>query len=172
MRRASSGFTLFEFAVSAALLGVLATVLLARVQIYQEQAERVAVEQVVATLRTALAVKTTQAHLDDQLLRQLLEANPLELLERKPENYVGEYYAPDLEKIPHGNWLFDRRDKCLIYLVNSHKSFYFNASNLLKFKVELAQLPRQATTQKQGTAQAAKSVMLVQIEGQADAGIE
>src|SRR5689334_1829595 len=129
-----SGFTLFEFAVSAAVLALLAAVLLTRLQFYREEAELVAVKQVVATLRTALQVRASEVAEREGTggLRRLREANPFDLLAHKPDNYLGEYYSPEIEKMPAGNWVFDRGDKSLIYLLSSHKTFSSDASNLLK----------------------------------------
>ena len=133
------GFTLFEFAVSVAVMGALAATLLSRSLFYQQEAEEVAVRQLIATLNTALKVRTSKG-VGTTRLDQLLEENPLDWLVRKPDNYLGEFYAPELEKMPRGNWLFDRRDKTLVYLLNSHKSFTSDTSNLLKFKVESVHL--------------------------------
>lgn len=137
------GFTLFEAAVAASVLAVLVAVLVNRVLFYQEQAEIVAAEQLIGTLRSALQFKNAQlliAHRSDALSR-LAEENPMEWLSEKPKNYLGEYYAPDLKEMPVGNWYFDRSDKTLIYLLNNPKSFAAGPPNLLKFKVKLPRLP-------------------------------
>jgi general secretion pathway protein G len=172
--RKYSGFTQFEFAISASVLALLAAVLLSRLFFYQEQAEMVAVKQLVATMRTALQVRASDvaSRTGEGGLRRLLEENPLDLLEHKPDNYLGEYYSPDLEKIPSGNWVFDRRDKCLIYLLRSHKSFSSNASNLLKFKVEFAQLRAQAAAYKKRPGEVSRAVVLDQVNDQASAVLD
>jgi general secretion pathway protein G len=162
------GFTLFEFAVSVIILGVLAGTLLSRSALYQGEAERVAARQLVATLRAALQVRASEVRrqVGDSGLQMLLEENPFDWLIKKPENYLGEYYSPELEKMPTGNWLFDRRDKMLIYLVASQKSFSSDASNLLKFKVEFAHMPQQAGLTN-GPAEVSKGVDLHQISDEA-----
>lgn len=137
------GFTLFEFAVAAGLLGLFVAALLSRVVFYQGEAERVAAEQLVGTLRTALEVRAAQtvAHGGQQGLDRVAEENPMGWLLEEPRNYLGEYYAPPLEKLPVGNWLYDRNDKTLVYLPASYKSFSLQTSKFLKFKVKLIRLP-------------------------------
>ncbi|MGZ5199985.1 MAG: hypothetical protein ACXWC4_09465 [Telluria sp.] len=163
-----TGASLFELAVAICVLAALAGVLLLRISAYQREAERVAVQQVVATLRAALAIR--ESALGQHGAKHLSEENPFEWLSEKPENYLGEYYSPDLEKIPVGNWVFDRRDKTLIYLLNSHKSFYFSASELLKFKVEFGQLPTQVAGLEKRPAEVSKGAVLVQVSD--ESGVE
>jgi general secretion pathway protein G len=137
------GFTLLEFAVAAGLLGLLAAALLSRVLFYHAEAERVAAEQLVGTLRSALQVRAAQASAapGGQGLGRLADENPIGWLSEKPANYLGEYYAPPLEELPSGNWFYDRRDRSLVYLPAAYKSFSFQTSKFLKFKVKLFRLP-------------------------------
>jgi prepilin-type N-terminal cleavage/methylation domain-containing protein len=160
------GFTLFEFAVSMSIVTVLAGILLVRTQQYRGEVERQAVEQTIGLLRVALQIQETKATGPDRraVLARLAEQNPFDLLEQKPQNYLGEYYSPELEKIPEGNWVFDRRDKTLTYLLSSHKSFSFPSSNFLKFKVEFAHA--RASGVKYGAAQVPTSLVIERIDDQ------
>jgi general secretion pathway protein G len=169
-----SGFTLFEFAISASVLALLAAVLLSRLLYYQEQAELVAVKHVVATVRTALHVRASDvASREGQRgLQRLLEDNPFNLLANKPDNYLGEYYSPDVKKMPSGNWVFDRRDKCLIYLLSGHKTFSTEASNLLKFKVEFAELQTEVAKYTKRPAEVSRALVLDQVNDQASAVLD
>jgi type II secretory pathway pseudopilin PulG len=141
--RRCCGFTLAECAVAAGLLGIFVALLVGRVQGYHHEAERVAAEQLVGTLRTALQVRATRAVIErgEHGLAALLDQNPLDWLSQKPSNYLGEYYAPDMEELPSGNWFFDRADKSLVYLMGNTKTFTSQTSNFLKFKVKLFRLP-------------------------------
>jgi type II secretory pathway pseudopilin PulG len=161
------GFTLLEFAVAAGLLGLLVAALLSRLLFYQEQAERVAAEQLVGTLRTALQVRAAQvgAAGGEGALQALAEQNPISWLSGKPQNYLGEYYSPDLEELPRGNWFFDRTDKSLVYLHNGHKSFSFETSTFLKFKVKLLRLPN--PTGLNGRTKVTKGLVLDQVSDRA-----
>jgi type II secretory pathway pseudopilin PulG len=137
------GFTLFEAAVAAGLLAIFVAVLVSRVVAYQAEAERVAAQQLVATLRTAMQVRAAKALIarGEQGLHPLVDENPIGWLSAKPANYLGEYYAPDREELPSGNWYFDRADRSLVYLLQNRKSFSLGTSTFLKFKVKLFHLP-------------------------------
>lgn len=137
------GVSRFEFSVAVAILAILAGVLLERVAFYQEQAELVAVQEVAANIRAALDVKMSQAQLPGRAVDPGLLAaqNPIALLDRKPANYLGEYFSPDNNELPAGNWYFDRHDKTLIYLLNNRETFGNAPAKLLKFKVKLLRLP-------------------------------
>lgn len=137
------GFTLFELAVVASIIAMLVSVLMHRISSYQEEAELVAVERLVATLRSALIIRTGALLVANQQreLPTLLEQNPIAWLTEKPRNYLGEYYSPDIKKFPRGNWYYDRSAKMLVYLLNNGKTLSGGWPNLLKFKLKLHRLP-------------------------------
>jgi general secretion pathway protein G len=137
------GFTLLEFAVVMLVSSILSAVALNRFEFYREQAEIVAARHVVAALRTSLQARTTQLVSSGRAedLRALAAENPIKLLSRKPVNYLGEYDAPDPEQIGRSGWVFDPRDKSLVYLPRNTESFSFSTSRLLKFKVEFVHSP-------------------------------
>jgi general secretion pathway protein G len=139
-RRHCCGFTLIESAVVAGLFAIFVAILISRVQSYHAEAERVAAEQLVATIRTALQVRAAKAVIDggDRGLLPLLEENPLGWLQEKPANYLGEYYAPKPADLPAGNWYFDRTDRTLVYLFANTKRFSSETLLFLKFKVKLS----------------------------------
>ena len=137
-QRGQGGFTLLEFAVVVLVSSIVSAVVLNRFEYYREQAEIAAARQVVASLRTSLQVRTAQllSQGQERELQKLAAGNPIQLLLWKPENYLGEYYAPDPEQIGRAGWVFDPRDKLLVYLPKNTKSFSFSTSRLLRFKVE------------------------------------
>src|ERR1700758_2555130 len=111
-QRRQNGFKLFEFAVAAAIFAILVTVLLQRMWFYQGEAERVAVQQTVVNIRTALEIKVVQGRLPGRQvdLTMLAQQNPITWLSEKPVNYVGEYFSPTDQEVAVGNWYFDRHD--------------------------------------------------------------
>jgi len=137
--RRTGGASRFEFAVCAALVAVLTSVLMARLLAWREQSERAAAYHVVGALRTALAARAAQVGMTqgEGGLMALAQENPMTWLSRTPANYLGEYYAPDLRSLRRGAWYFDRTDKTVNYLFGND-TFSFGTSNLLKFKVELS----------------------------------
>ena len=134
----SRGFTLFEMAVCLVIMAVLSVVLYDRVTAAQRAAEVAAAERTVGVMRAALRMRIAGAfiaHREHELLA-IREENPMDWLVEKPKNYLGEYYSPEIDSLPKGYWLFDRRDKTLVYLLNKGKSFGEGRSNLLYFKVK------------------------------------
>jgi prepilin-type N-terminal cleavage/methylation domain-containing protein len=138
MRR-HAGFTLFELAITVAIIGILAAALLSRVTLYQEQAERVAMENVVGVLRSALSMKVGQmvAQGRSQDLSKLLTMNPMDLLAQKPANYLGEVDSPQMGKISRGNWYFNRKQLLLVYIARTGATFQVSDPHQFAYKIEL-----------------------------------
>ncbi|WP_432377435.1 hypothetical protein [Duganella sp. P38] len=134
---------MLEFVVCFTVVAILGGLLLQRLWHYRAEAERAAVQMVIANIRSALEIKVAQANLPDGSLdfTFLTEENPLNLLKVKPVNYAGEWYRPSGADIGAGNWCFDRADKTLLYLLNNVNSFEDSQTKLLKFKVKLTRLP-------------------------------
>ncbi|NHQ90042.1 type II secretion system protein [Janthinobacterium lividum] len=133
------GFTLFELAVAAGVFAILVTVFLNRVSYYQQQAQQVAVAQMLGVLRTSLRVQVLQLYLKDRRdkIPALARQNPFDWLMDKPVNYLGEFAQPDLEKLPAGNWLYDRKEQKIIYLFSNGNIFPITRVDSVKFKVIL-----------------------------------
>ena len=138
-RRRQHGYTLFELAVVACVFAILVTVFLTRVAYYQHEAERVTVAQILGSLRTGLRVKALQLHLEGRRaqLPALARQNPFGWLAETPPNYLGEFYGPELEKLPAGNWLYDRKEQKVIYLLSNSNIFSRTRVDAVKFKVIL-----------------------------------
>jgi general secretion pathway protein G len=141
-RGRTGGFTRFEFAVCAALSALLAGVLLLKLLEIRAQMERAVALQLVASARTAMAVRVARlaGQGGDRALEAIAQENPVTWLARAPGNYQGEYYRPGARTIKPGHWYFDRADKTLNYLLSSH-IFSSGTSKLLRFKVELSREP-------------------------------
>lgn len=139
------GFTLLEFAVTLLVAATVSTLLLNRFEFYREQAELAATRQLVGVLRTALHARASQLQAAGQTerLRALADDNPMNLLAQKPANYLGEFVAVDPSKIGRSGWVFDARDKSIVYLLPNAESFSFGTARLLRFKVEFFRAPEQ-----------------------------
>ena len=138
-RKKLRAFTLIEFAVVAAILGVLGGVLLSRIVFYQEQAELAAVQRTLATLRSALTFKVAHLNMSNRRaeLPSLAGDNPMNWLAEPPANYLGEFSDLKSREIPNGNWFFDKFEEKLIYSLNNGKKIESRQPHLLKFKVKL-----------------------------------
>jgi general secretion pathway protein G len=165
-RRRQGGFTRLEFGIAAAVFGLLMAAFVERVFFYNEQAELVAVQQLTGTLRTALQVRAARelASGNAAALAALAQENPMGWLSEKPANYLGEFYSPDLRELPNGHWFFDRTDHSLVYLPDSHKTFSFETSKFLKFKVKFIRSPGPVND---GRSKAMQGVILDQVADEA-----
>jgi general secretion pathway protein G len=138
-RKTARGFTLFEFALVVAITALLSTVLLHRLDAYRRAAEDAVARQTVAALRTALQVEVTRALAQGQAdrLAALAQQNPMRLLARPPADYLGEFALSGQRNVARHGWVFDPRDKTLVYLRTERESFAAGKSKLPMFKVEL-----------------------------------
>ncbi len=118
------GFSLVEFVVAIAIVGVFGGVLLQRMRYLQEVAEMTAMELTVANLRTGLRYKTGDLLMRDKVseIATLADENPVDWLENHPENYLGEFdLKPDTDL--RGKWYFDKARHELVYTVNNRRHF-------------------------------------------------
>lgn len=159
------GFTLFEFAIAVSVIAVLAAVLLSRLAAYQQEAERIAVQQTVGALRAGLRMKTLELYLADRQnqLSALAGQNPMQWLAEKPFNYLGEYATAEIENLPQSHWFFNRSNAELIYILKRGNTFGASRSELLQFKVSLQQAP--ASAARPPASMAMPEVVLVRIGG-------
>ena len=56
-------------------------------------------------------------------LQQLTEANPMDLLAEKPNNYLGAFRSYDLADFKTGSWFYDDQAEILYYLVRNQVYF-------------------------------------------------
>lgn len=151
--QAGRGFTLFELAVTVAIIAILMVVMLSRLSFYRDEAERLAFAQTVMALRTEVRLKAFALMIAgrEQESAALVGKNPVNWLAQKPENYLGEYRSPDTNKLAAGHWFFDIDDGILVYLLNRGNTFSKEGSELLQFKVNLLQVPGNSTVDAVGT---------------------
>jgi len=151
-RGRQGGASYFEFAIVAIIFAILTGVLLQKLNSYQQEAERLAVQQVVASLRAALASKAASLYLkgNEAEMMALLRRNPMELLEHAPQNYAGEFDSGAAGSVKEGQWYFDRSSATLSYLLNAHSIFGGDSAKHLNFKVKFAQIPSNITNIHEG----------------------
>jgi general secretion pathway protein G len=141
--RPGRGFTLLEFVIVVAVTALLSTVLLHRLDGCRRAAEEAAARQTVAALRTALQVEVTRALAQGRTdtLATLAAQNPIRLLAHPPVNYLGEFALSEQGRVARNGWVFDPRDKILVYLTSERERFASGKSELPRFKVELSRNP-------------------------------
>jgi prepilin-type N-terminal cleavage/methylation domain-containing protein len=119
------GFSLLELAVSLTVVAVLAAVLLDRVLYYQERAEYSTMLQVAQDLRSSVNLRVAELALNNRFheLAGLPELNPMELMVRKPQNYLGVLPAAGVQDVVTGSWYFDNSSKEILYFVDLGHNF-------------------------------------------------
>lgn len=111
------GFTLFELVVVIIVVSVVGTLFLHRLRLYQEMAERVAMESTVRLIKTGLQIRLAELIIENRQgeAAQLETEDPTQWLDVRPRNYAGDYRASPAP----GNWYFDAQRKQLVYVVTT-----------------------------------------------------
>jgi len=122
-RERASGFSLLELVIVVVLISVLLAVAIDRLLAMKAMAERGALEQVVGTIRSGITIRLAELMVRNKDAMSLASTNPMLLLSERPQNYLGELFAPNPASLPPGNWYFDTHDGVLSYLVESADYF-------------------------------------------------
>lgn len=123
--RRGSGFSLLELVVVIAIISVLLVLAITRLWPLQVEAERVAMEQVLGSLRSALGIKVADYFVRDDVagVRSLTGTNPMDRLSEVPRNYLGALSGANPDSIEGGSWYFDVPGKVLVYRVRNQDYF-------------------------------------------------
>ncbi len=119
-----SGASLLEFAVAIVVVSILATFWFERLFYVQEFAEKTEMELMIANLRSAARIKVGEYLSADRAgeISSLVGSNPVEWLDRRPQNYLGAYLSTPASPVS-GRWYFDTVSRELVYTVNSRNYF-------------------------------------------------
>ncbi len=138
MPRKPAGFTLLELVVVVCLVAILFSVALQRFLVYQEAAEKAAMESQIGALRSAQALQVAARILSGGLrsVAELANENPIDWLSQPPPGYLGVLADPDPDAVPPGSWYFDIRNNELAYRPKRTRYFVPNpdSKGLIHFK--------------------------------------
>lgn len=111
--------------VSIAIISTLAYVLIEAIGYVQEAAEKTAMERTVSAIEFGLRYEAASRRASGREgeIPGLAKANPVQWLERPPQNYLGELAEDPGPKAPRGAWYFDTRKKELVYRINRGDRF-------------------------------------------------
>lgn len=135
------GFSLFELLVVIIIVAILMVLAIQRLLILQVDAERVVMESVVGTLRSAIGIKVAETVIRQNVasLVSLEGSNPMDRLAETPRNYLGELAGVSPDTLETGSWYFDISSRTLVYLVDNQTYFTGGVGNptRARFKVRL-----------------------------------
>ena len=119
------GFTLFELIVVVCIVALMAGILLNRLRVYEEAAEKAAMQQTAAAIKSALQMRAASYMISgrDNEIENLRNENPAKWLQENPANYAGEFYADAYARIRPGSWYFDLNRREFIYVINLGDNF-------------------------------------------------
>jgi general secretion pathway protein G len=124
-RKRQRGTSLLELLVVTALILIFITITIGRVWQLRAAAERTNIEQLIGTLKRALGTELAVSAIRRDSPLELVayhHANPIALLERPPENYLGEFDTAPEQQVA-GAWYFNRREGTLNYRVRFSDDF-------------------------------------------------
>ena len=149
--RGPAGFTLFELVVVVCIVAVMAGVLLNRLQVYTEAAEKAAMQQTAAAIKSALQMRVASYMISgrDNEIEQLRSQNPVSWLQERPDNYAGEYYADAYARVRPGSWYFDLTRREFNYVIKLGGNFKPGPDGRkwvrYRVRIEYEEVPEQAT---------------------------
>ncbi len=161
---AQRGFTMIELAITISIAAILLTAFFTRVWFYQREVERIATEQVVQALQSALQLQLVSMTVRGRMneLPGLAEQNPIDWLKRKPPNYLGAFYGPSDDELELGNWYFDKKEKKLVYLYSRGENSDVSTPKQLNFRVKLVN-NRDSAVRKDGSGEIFNSAILERV---------
>jgi len=142
VRRRQRGTSLLELLVLIGLVLIFIAITIGRVWQLRTAAERINIEQLIGTLKGALGTELAVSAIrrDSPLeLAGYHRANPIELLERPPKNYLGEFDTAPEQPVA-GAWYFSRREGTLNYRVRFSDDFVGGNPDdplLIRFQIRL-----------------------------------
>lgn len=125
LQSSERGFTLFELVIVIIIIVILMGLFMNRVLFYQERAEKAAMEGVAGAIQSALIMQYGQMQTRGKPsdVQALARDNPMSWLQKKPNNYAGEFYDPTPLSVESGNWVFDLKTRDLVYLLRNDGHF-------------------------------------------------
>ncbi len=162
------GFSRLELMVALIFIAIVAAVLLDRLFYYQGLAEKAQVEYTVNRIKSELRLKKAgllvAGRAQDAAL--LSQQNPMNWLEDKPDNYVGELAGNGNEEKHSGAWYFDTARRELVYQVRHGRHFQATGSGRKQVRLKTVLLANRVDRAKGGkwNADATDSVGIELVE--------
>jgi len=138
LKQVQSGFSMLELVVVIIIISVLLAIGISKLMKLQVQAERSAMENVIGTLQSAIALTISEHIAKDQIpqLRKYIGSNPMALLATQPINYKGSFPEKPKE-LESASWWYNTTNRALYYQVSNREYFSTqgNEKGVTKFKI-------------------------------------
>ena len=120
-----AGFSLLELVVVICIISGLLVLAITKLWALQVEAEKVAMEQVLGNLRSAIGIKVADFLIRNDMagVRSLTGSNPMDRLSEVPSNYRGALNGANPDTIAAGSWYFDTQAQALVYRVRNQDYF-------------------------------------------------
>ncbi len=142
LQKSVQGLTLIIVLVVLILVGILAGFALQRLLPLIGKAEAVAFATVVNQLENALLLETAKriAGGKGASVTTLADTNPMQLMLRPPDNYIGELHTTATESLPRRSWHYDLSRDTLVYRIGALDRFQQAEQALarIEFRVSVA----------------------------------
>lgn len=135
------GFSLFELVVVVLLVGVFMTFAIDRMLRLQIEAERVSVQRVIASLKSAVMLQAAEMVVNKGInsIKTLESTNPMNYLQEQPYNYLGAKNDSQADDHPLASWYYDPALSALVYKVKNTDYFVsrrLSGTPRIRLKVE------------------------------------
>lgn len=103
----------------------MAGILLDRLQGYKEAAEKAAMLQTAAAIKSALQMRVASYLISgrESEIERLRGENPVTWLQEPPADYIGEFHADAYTRVRPGSWYFNLARRELIYVLRLRSNF-------------------------------------------------
>lgn len=103
----------------------MAGILLNRLRVYEEAAEKAAMQQTAAAIKSALQMRVAAYMISgrDKEIEDLRKENPINWLQESPASYAGEFHADAYARVRPGSWYFDLARREFVYVLNLGDNF-------------------------------------------------
>ena len=145
------GFSLFELVVVVLLVGVFMTFAIDRMLRLQIDAERVSVQHVIASLKSAVNLQSAELVVSKGLssIKTLENINPMSYLQELPYNYLGTKNDLQANHYPLASWYFDPLLNIMVYKVKNINYFVSTLPGTPRIRLKIETIYRQEADQRQ-----------------------
>jgi prepilin-type N-terminal cleavage/methylation domain-containing protein len=132
------GFSMLELVIVIIIISVLLAIAISKLMKLQVQAERSAMENVIGTMQSAIALTISEHIAKDRIgeLKKYIGTNPMDLLANQPYNYKGRF-AERPKNLESASWWYNTKTHTLYYQVSNQE--YFSTAGIekgvTKFKI-------------------------------------